>query len=98
MTDYANPHLYTRLGWAMERMNPVTSNPVCLTMAGMILREAKRTGEYDAVLADLMARRRAWRTRQFHTQRRWQRETRRATRARHHDSIEIREKYVRARG
>jgi hypothetical protein len=29
------------------------------------------------------------------TQRRWQRETRNPNKARHHDSIEIREKYVR---
>lgn len=29
------------------------------------------------------------------TQRKWQRETRRPARARHHDSIEIRERYVR---
>jgi hypothetical protein len=30
------------------------------------------------------------------TQRRWQRETRNPNKARHHDSIEIRERYVRA--
>lgn len=47
------------------------------------------------LLPFVLERRRRWLTWLTLTQRDWQRETRRPSRARHHDSIEIRERYVR---
>lgn len=44
---------------------------------------------------DVLQARREWLNYLTIQQRRWQRETRRASRARHNDSIAIREKYVR---
>ena len=61
----------------------------------MAIRDARARGYEDMVRALWLASRAHrlnWLTM---TQRRWQRDTRRASRARHHDSIAIREKYVR---
>lgn len=44
----------------------------------------------------VLAKRKAWVEQVTLWQRRWQRETRNRNKARHHDSIAIREKYVRA--
>lgn len=61
----------------------------------MALRDAKACGMYDLVLAIAKAQRQGWLDRATMTQRQWQCRTRRPSRARHHDSIAIREKYVR---
>lgn len=74
---------------------PVTSSPVDLASAGMLLREARRLDCYEQMRAELLAGRKGWRIYLSNSQRRWQRETRRRSRARHHDSISIREQYVR---
>jgi hypothetical protein len=61
----------------------------------MAIRDARARGYEDMVRAiwfGARAYRLEWLTL---TQRQWQRDTRRASRARHHDSIAIREKYVR---
>lgn len=64
--------------------------------AVLALRAASRV-TYPAVLRMILDKRAAWRTYLTVTQRRWQRETRRPSRARHPDSISIREGYVRCR-
>lgn len=64
----------------------------------MALRLAKELGpiEYDQILGAVIERRKAWRTHQTLSQRKWQTNTsRRPQRGRHHDSWSIREKYVR---
>jgi len=61
----------------------------------MALRDAKARGQeemFRVLWTRKRAERLAWLT---VTQRKWQRETHRKARARHHDSIAIREKYVR---
>ena len=61
----------------------------------MALRDARARGYEDMVRAIWFAARASrleWLTL---TQRKWQRDTRRPSRARHHDSVAIREKYVR---
>lgn len=80
---------------ALYRMNPVTANPVDRALAGMLLREARRTGCYPAVRDALMAGRAEYRVWLFCTQRHWQAHTRRPARADHRDSVSIRERYVR---
>jgi len=63
--------------------------------AVMALRDAKARGQeemFRVMWNRKRAERLAWLTL---TQRSWQKNTRRATRAKHHDSIAIREKYVR---
>ena len=64
----------------------------------MALRDARARGYEDMIRALWCASRAArleWLTM---TQRQWQRGTRRPSRARHHDSVAIREKYVRCQG
>ena len=61
----------------------------------MALRDARARGYEDMVRAIWFASRASrleWLTM---TQREWQRNTRRPSRARHHDSVALREKYVR---
>lgn len=61
----------------------------------MALRDAKTRGQeemFRSLWKSKRAERLAWLTL---TQRSWQKNTRRVTRAKHHDSISIREKYVR---
>lgn len=74
----------------------VTSSPSDLLSAAVALRVARAEGVYAEALAIIKARRADYRTWLYRTQRRWQRETRRPSRARHHDSVSIRERYVRA--
>lgn len=69
-----------------------THAPVDCARAAMILRGS---GMHPAVLRMILDKRAAWLDWHAATQRRWQRETRRPSRARHHDSIGIREGYVR---
>jgi hypothetical protein len=63
--------------------------------AGMAWRDAQARGCQEMAL-EVWKRRRAERLEWFTvTQRKWQGNTRRPSRARHHDSVSIREKYVR---
>lgn len=76
-------------------LDPVLSAPRSRVIAVAMLRHAREHGYEDLFLAEwrsIRADRIAWVT---NVQRRWQRETRRPSRARHHDSIAIREQYVR---
>jgi hypothetical protein len=55
-----------------------------------------RATHHDAfTMRRIMSVRASWLDYLSITQRRWQRETRRPSHARHHDSIDIRERYVR---
>lgn len=80
---------------ALARMVQPTNNPVDVKLVAWALRLARAEGCYEEALAEVVARRIEWRTWLTLTQRRWQRETRRPSKARHHDSIAIRERYVR---
>lgn len=62
-----------------------------------ILRAAKASGpaEYAIAVEVAMSKRRGWLDYLTRTQRHWQQRTRRQSRANHHDSVQIREKYVR---
>lgn len=62
---------------------------------GMALRDARARGYEDMVRAIWFAARASRLESLTLTQRKWQRDTRRPSRARHHDSVTIREKYVR---
>lgn len=62
---------------------------------GIAVRDAKARGCGDMVRAIWMARRAARLDSVTMTQRQWQAQTRRESRARHHDSVALREKYVR---
>lgn len=82
--------------WACHTtLDPVISATRSRVLAGALWREAKRTGQTEAFLAEWLPKRAGWVAHECVWQRRWQRETRRPSRARHHDSIEIRERYVR---
>lgn len=61
---------------------------LCVTL----LRASDDREATARLLIELRNRYRTWVT---VTQRKWQRETRRPQRARHHDSVQIRERYVR---
>ena len=82
--------------WACHStLDPVISATRSRVLAGALWREAKRTGQTEAFLAEWMPKRAAWICSEARLQRKWQANTRRPSRARHHDSIEIRERYVR---
>ena len=76
-------------------LDPVISASRSRVLASVLWREAKRTGQTEAFLAEWTAKRDDWMRRSCLVQRKWQATTRRPSRARHHDSIEIRERYVR---
>lgn len=80
---------------ALARMVQPTSNPVDLKLTAWALRLARTEGCYEEALAEVRRRRDEWRTWLFLNQRKWQRQTRCPSKARHHDSISIRERYVR---
>lgn len=63
--------------------------------AVLLLRAARTEEERAAAFRFVMDRRDAYRTWVTVTQRQWQGKTRRPSRARHHDSVAIRERYVR---
>lgn len=80
---------------AAERVDPVISSPVSRLMAGAMYREAKRLGREHVFLSVWRRKRAEWLLSQTLWQRKWQDKTRRVARARHHDSIATRERYVR---
>lgn len=63
--------------------------------AVMLIRAAAASGERQLGMRLVAQSRASWLTWLTVTQREWQRETRRPGRARHSDSIAIRERYVR---
>jgi len=69
--------------------------PVEDTKTVMALRDAKARGYSEMFRAIYRAKRAERLAYLTMTQRQWQRKTHRPSRARHHDSIAIREKYVR---
>jgi hypothetical protein len=73
----------------------LTSQLVDRKRAVMAIRSAQNPADRLVVMELVMDKRAAHRTWVTITQRQWQRETRRPSHARHHDSIAIREKYVR---
>lgn len=80
---------------AAESCDPVISSPVSRLTAAAMYREAKRLGREDVFLSVWMRKRGDWLRSQTLRQRSWQVKTRRASRARHHDSVAIRDRYVR---
>lgn len=62
-------------------------------LAALVIRGAG--DDRDFAIRAFAETRRGWLDYQARTQRKWQGETRRPSRARHHDSISIRERYVR---
>jgi hypothetical protein len=80
--------------YAIEGMLGATRHPTDDARAVVVLRgvQPEDRAEVVRMILDKRAERLAYTTR---TQRQWQAHTRRPSRARHHDSIEIRERYVR---
>ena len=87
-------------------MNPISTatyrdlvrdpaSPIGRQKIAMALRLAKIDGCYPEVARFALDARRAWLEWLTVTQRRWQQKTRRPSRARHHDSLAIRERYIR---
>ena len=68
----------------------ITSSPVDRKRTAMVLKVYG--SDALPIVMEMRENHRTWITL---TQRRWQRETHRASRARHHDSLSIRERYVR---
>jgi hypothetical protein len=72
----------------------LTQHPTDNARAVLIIRAASPEDRADVVRL-VMDRRASWKAWLTRTQRQWQRQTRNPNKARHHDSIEIRERYVR---
>lgn len=77
---------------AADQASGGTNLPVDNARNLLVLRGS---GNDPRVLRMILDKRASWIDYLAASQRRWQRETRRANRARHHDSIAIRERYVR---
>ena len=73
-----------------------TNTPRDLVMQAMILREARRRGDYQWALSEIMAKRAVFKLDIQRTQSAWaMKVSRRPQRGNHHDSWAAREKYVR---
>jgi hypothetical protein len=81
--------LTTATVWAMLGHTALTRSPVDNRRAVLVLRAVG-----PAAVPVILEARARWLTWVTTTQRRWQLQTRRPSRARHHDSIRIRESYV----
>ncbi len=80
---------------AYDRMTSSnTACPLDRAIAMIVLNSAKQTGLFEQVKPMILNKRSAWLDWVSITQRQWQRHTRRPSRARHHDSIALRTKYV----
>ncbi len=88
MTENETLYIYSQLIGA-------TMMPTDRAKTVAAYRYAKHRGEVSAFLQVWRDKRRHWKNSQTVTQRSWQIHTRRPSRARHHDSISIREQYVR---
>lgn len=78
-------------------LDPVLSAPRSRVIAVALLAHARAHGFEEEFRQIWLAKRAEWVTTQTLWQRKWQSTTRRPSRARHHDSIQIRERYVRCR-
>jgi len=76
-------------------MNNCTTNPRDRAVQALLVRSARNEEELRFIIRTVMYHRSRWLTYLTTTQRKWQKETRNRNKARHHDSISIREKYVR---
>ena len=80
----------------IEMIARATRHPIDRQTQLAALAYARHRGlDIAKVRRIILDKRLAWLNWLTCTQRRWQQETRRASKARHHDSIEIREKHVR---
>jgi len=79
---------------ALGMIVPVTFNPRDRAQVLIVAKGAQACGVWDEFVKVYLHGRRSWLTWQTLAQRDWQRKTRNPNKARHHDSIAIREKYV----
>ncbi len=84
-----------RYRFIVENIAEDIRNPYLRYKTGAALRIAKAEGYYNEAMEWAKARHRYRLDYDTMTQRHWQGRTRRQCRARHHDSVAIREKYVR---
>lgn len=75
-----------------------TRHPTDLAAQALLIRSARNDREREVIIAEILHHRRNWLKYLTVSQRRWQQDTRKPSKARHHDSIAIREKYVTGRG
>lgn len=76
-------------------LDPVLTAPRSRTIAVAMYQHAKSHGYVETFLREWLTIRADWFARQVRVQREWQQKTRNPNKARHHDSISIRERYVR---
>ena len=81
--------------YTMERMVGATSSLPDRYTQLAVIAFGKSIGREDTAREVIREARHRWMAWQFRTQRKWQMKTHRPSRANHHDSIEIREHYVR---
>jgi hypothetical protein len=79
----------------LSRMISPTRDKVSTLNCKIALLYARSQGFELACRAMILKARAEWLNYQTTTQRKWQRDTKNANKAKHHDSIAIREKYVR---
>jgi hypothetical protein len=79
----------------LDRLIPATLSPVDCQKCKAGLAYARAGGFEPEARAMILEKRLGWLTWWTITQRKWQSETRNQNKARHHDSISLREKYVR---
>jgi hypothetical protein len=77
-------------------LDPVISAPRSRVLAVALYKHAKAHGYVDTFCREWLARRDTYMRDMILRQRSWQQNTRNPNKARHHDSISIRERYVRA--
>jgi len=96
MTGLSDLLTMTRTERAYDFMIGATFSPVDRVRNAIAWRAALERGETDDFLRVYRRKRSEWLAWQTITARQWQRETHRVSRARHHDSLDIREGYVTA--
>lgn len=82
----------------LERLIPATHAPIDGEFCKAALAYARSVGLEAEAKAMILAKRQDWLTWKTLTQRKWQSHTRNPNKARHHDSLALREKYVRIGG
>jgi site-specific recombinase XerC len=82
----------------VERITGCTMNIIDRHKCLAAIYYAEKRGCKDEAIQIILSARQTWLEWIIKTQRKWQMETRNKNKARHHDSIEIREKYVRCNG
>lgn len=82
--------------WAYRTsLDPVISAPRSRVLAVALYQHAKAHGYVETFLREWLDRRESYMRDMIRRQRYWQQTTRNQNKARHHDTIEIRERYVR---